>query len=90
MVFFSEKALNILSQMDKMLTLVHLDNTYFKEIINHSRSQVINPDCTFSANIIKGIEEKSFIQFHMEKAEKYLSESKQNFTYHAALDIVNK
>jgi glutamate--cysteine ligase len=75
-VQFKEKALDILKDMEDMLKLIQCHSEYFMQLINAMRAMVENPDNAFSNRLFHGIKEKSFIDFHMDKAKEYLADQK--------------
>lgn len=74
---FKVKALEILNEMNEMLKIFELDSDHFTALITTMTDMVSNPHNTYSGSIINGVKEKSFINFHMEKAKEYLYESKR-------------
>lgn len=72
---FKSWSLSILDEMGKMLKLLKIDINY-ASILGKAKIMVLDPDKTSSARIMKGVKEKSFIYFHMDKAKEYLHDSK--------------
>lgn len=72
---FKTKALSLLDDMKEMLKAVNLGSEYFISIMESAKDMVFNPDRTFSGRIVKGVKEKSFISFHLEKSKQYLKQS---------------
>ncbi|NDI36213.1 bifunctional glutamate--cysteine ligase GshA/glutathione synthetase GshB [Chengkuizengella sediminis] len=65
--------------LDEMLTFVSklgIRKDYFQQIIYDAKHKFNHPEKGTSSLILEGIREKSFIQFHMEKAKQYLNKSK--------------
>jgi glutamate--cysteine ligase len=78
---FRKKALEVLDDIEEMLEVFTLDSDYFTSLVQNMRDMVTNPQNIYSNRIFDEIREKSFIDFHMEKAKEYLKESKKNENY---------
>jgi glutamate--cysteine ligase len=69
---FKDKALKILEDMEELLKRIQCYDDYFNYLIATMKDMINSPEETFSSRVFKGIKERSYINFHMEKAKEYL------------------
>ncbi|MFS1512882.1 bifunctional glutamate--cysteine ligase GshA/glutathione synthetase GshB [Chengkuizengella sp. SCS-71B] len=68
--------IEILNEMDTFVSNLGIRREYFQQIIYNAKQKFKHPEKGTSSLILKAIREKSFIQFHMDKAKQYLNRSK--------------
>ncbi|WP_201763502.1 bifunctional glutamate--cysteine ligase GshA/glutathione synthetase GshB [Chengkuizengella marina] len=75
-VSIHEWGIEILDEMLTFISTLGIKKQYFQQIINNAKYKFKHPEKSTSSLILEAIREKSFIQFHMDKAKQYLNISK--------------
>lgn len=72
-----EKALELFNELEHLIEVLNLDEYGLKDTLQREKSRISKDEGAFAYEIIGGIKEKSYINYHMEKAKLYLEESKK-------------
>lgn len=65
------KSQEIIKEIKEMIKLLGLDSDKFSRIINKAENMIASPNNTFAAKVFEGVKEKSYIDFHLDKAKEY-------------------
>lgn len=80
LVSFRERAITIMDELDELVQVLQVNVDYLSKILQNAREKILEPEQTYALRLIKAAKDKSFIGFHLEKAEEYLTDSKNNGT----------
>jgi glutamate--cysteine ligase len=73
-----DEAKRILVEMQSLYNALEIDNSDYSTALDYSLQVVNNPEQRYVYQILDMTDEKGFIRFHLEKAQEYLVQSKQN------------
>lgn len=70
---FRDKALSVIDDIEQLTRLADLNSEGIVHTINQMRDMICNPRSNFSNRIFQEVREKSYIDFHMERARNYIT-----------------
>ncbi|HJV77634.1 MAG TPA: bifunctional glutamate--cysteine ligase GshA/glutathione synthetase GshB [Paludibacter sp.] len=73
-----DEAKRILVEMQNLYTALEIDNPEYSNALDYSLQMVTRPEQRNVHQILNKTDEKGFIAFHLERAQEYLLQSKEN------------
>lgn len=73
-----DEAKRILVEMQNLYTALEIDNPAYSSALDYSLQMVTRPEQRYVHQILNKTDEKGFITFHLERAQEYLLQSKEN------------
>jgi glutamate--cysteine ligase len=80
------EAKRILVEMQNLYTALEIDNPAYSSALDYSLQMVTRPEQRYVHQILNKTDEKGFITFHLERAQEYLLQSKENSYNFRGLD----
>jgi glutamate--cysteine ligase len=73
-----DEARTIIQEMQDLMVKLEIQNENYSQMLKYVQELVNHPEKRIVQNLIAEIEKEGFIEFHLQKAQQYLDESKLN------------
>lgn len=75
-----DEALKIIYDMELLVRKLGIKEDFLLNIVANAKEKILDSKQTYSYKVLQGIKEKSYVDFHIDKAKEYLDETdKKNF-----------
>ncbi|WP_326512340.1 bifunctional glutamate--cysteine ligase GshA/glutathione synthetase GshB [Clostridium intestinale] len=79
-VLLKDEALKIIYDMEHLVRKLGIKEEFLLNIVANAKEKILDSKQTYSYKVLQGIKEKSYVDFHIDKAKEYLEETqKKNF-----------
>lgn len=76
-VLLKDEALKIIYDMELLVKKLGIKEELLLNTLSEAKEKILDPKQTYSYKILQGIKEKSYIDFHIDKAKEYLNETQK-------------
>lgn len=76
-VLLKDEALKIIYDMELLVRKLGVKEEFLLNIVSNAKEKILDSKQTYSYKVLQGIKEKSYVDFHIDKAKEYLEETQK-------------